>query len=312
MFVEFSASTSLPHYVLGWSFNMSGEAESLSLPSPPSLPRAKQKHTVLILCVTFSAVLVMMSIVSISFYLVMKMKNADIIEAWELKIWQSLQRNSAKYQYSSYRQENFSWEERFKIIKSVASGLLNLHEQWEETVICRDIKAGNALLDSELNGRLGDFGLGKLYEHGAYPNTTRFVGTLGYLAPELTKTVVCGRRPTEPKALPEEMVLVDWLWERWQCEAVLEVVDPKLNGEFDELETTVVIKLGLMCSNDALEARPTMRQVVRCLEEEVAVPEVVPSPGGYDSKKGNVGDGTMFEDYVHSYANSSSLDKVST
>jgi len=106
-----------------------------------------------------------------------------------------------------------SWEQRFKIIKGVAYGLLYLHEEWEQTVIHRDIKAGNVLLDSELNGRLGDFGLAKLYERGSNPSTTRVVGTLGYLAPELTRTgkptansdvfafgalmleVVCGRRP---------------------------------------------------------------------------------------------------------------------
>ncbi|KAJ1400953.1 Serine/threonine-protein kinase, active site [Sesbania bispinosa] len=81
-----------------------------------------------------------------------------------------------------------SWEQRFKIIKGVALGLVYLHEEWEQTVIHRDIKAGNVLLDSEMNGRLGDFGLAKLYEHGANPNTTCVVGTLGYLAPELTRT----------------------------------------------------------------------------------------------------------------------------
>ncbi|XVE69223.1 hypothetical protein DITRI_Ditri09bG0135000 [Diplodiscus trichospermus] len=422
MFVGFSASTGLlasSHYVLGWSFNMSGQAESLSLPSLPSLPRPKPNHTVLILCVTFSAVLVMMLIAFISFYFIRKLKNAYIIEAWELEVgphrfsYQELKKATKGFRdkellgfggfgrvykgtlpstntqvavkqisheskqgvggfvseiasIGRLRHRNLvqllgwcrcrgdlllvydympngsldkylfdepkrvlSWEERFKIIKGVASGLLYLHEEWEQTVIHRDIKAANVLLDSELNGRLGDFGLAKLYEHGANPSTTRVVGTLGYLAPELTKTgkpttstdvfafgallleVVCGRRPIEPKALPEELILVEWVWERWQCGAVLEVMDPKLNGDFDELEAIVVIKLGLMCSNDAPEARPTIRQVVRYLEGEVALPEVVPSPGGYSAKKGNGSSGTGFEDYVHSYPNSAYFDKVS-
>ena len=43
----------------------------------------------------------------------------------------------------------------------------------------------------------------------------------------------------------------------------------------------------------------------------MALPEVMPSPGGYDSKKGNGSGGTGFEDYVHSYSNSSYFDKVS-
>ncbi|KAH1045565.1 hypothetical protein J1N35_036349 [Gossypium stocksii] len=416
MFVGFSASTgrlASSHYILGWSFNMSGEAESLSLPSLPSLPRPKQNYTALILCVTFSAVFAMMSIAFISFYLVRNMKDLDMIEAKDFEIgpqrfsYQELKKAtrgfkdreilgfggfgrvykgtlpttntqvavkrisheskqgirefvSEIYSIGRLRHRNLvqflgwcqrrgdlllvydfmpcgsldkylfdepkqvlSWEHRFKIIKGVASGLLYLHEEWEQTVIHRDIKAGNILLDSELNGRLGDFGLAKLYDHGSNPGSTTVVGTLGYLAPELTRTgkpststdvfafgallleVACGRRPIDRKALPEELILVEWVYEKWQSGAVLEVVDSKLNGDFDKCEAILVIKLGLMCSNEEPEARPTMKQVVRYLEGEVALPELVPSPGGYGRKEGNRSDSIAFEDYVHSYRNSS-------
>ncbi|KAJ6727020.1 L-TYPE LECTIN-DOMAIN CONTAINING RECEPTOR KINASE S.4 [Salix purpurea] len=194
------------------------------------------------------------------------------------------------------------WEQRFKIVKDVASGLLYLHEEWEQTVIHRDIKAGNVLLDSELNGRLGDFGLAKLYERGSNPITTKVVGTLGYMAPELTKTgkpttssdvfafgallleVVCGRRPIEPKALPEELILVDWVWDKWKSGAILDVVDPRLKGEFDEIEAVLLLKLGLMCSNYVPKARPLMRKIVRYLEGEVELPELIAAPDVYDGE----------------------------
>jgi hypothetical protein len=105
------------------------------------------------------------------------------------------------------------WPQRLHIIRGVASGLLYLHEDWEQIVIHRDVKASNVLLDSEMNGRLGDFGLARLYDHGADAQTTHVVGTMGYLAPELGHTgkatpatdvfafgaflleVTCGRRP---------------------------------------------------------------------------------------------------------------------
>ncbi|GAB2288646.1 hypothetical protein Dimus_022969 [Dionaea muscipula] len=225
-----------------------------------------------------------------------------------------------------------NWEQRFKIIKGVASGLLYLHEEWEQSVIHRDIKSGNVLLDADWNGRLGDFGLAKLYDHGTNPSTTRVVGTMGYLAPELTKTgkpttssdvfafgallleVACGRRPIEPKALPEDLILVDLVRDKWTEGEILDVMDPKLKSQYDEMEAVVVLKLGILCSADAPLSRPTMRQVVRYLEGETGLPEVPVPPGRYVGKKGGSNGVSVignFEDYVHSYMESSYLGKTS-
>ncbi|KAK0603144.1 hypothetical protein LWI29_001831 [Acer saccharum] len=110
---------------------------------------------------------------------------------------------------------NLNWFQRIRILRGVACGLLYLHEEWEQVVLHRDIKAGNVLLDADLNGKLGDFGLARLYDHDSIPQTTHLVGTVGYLAPELVRTgqattstdvyafgafmleVACGRRPIE-------------------------------------------------------------------------------------------------------------------
>ncbi|CAN1282695.1 L-type lectin-domain containing receptor kinase SIT2 [Linum perenne] len=126
------------------------------------------------------------------------------------------------------------WPQRQRIIRGVASALLYLHEEWEQVVIHRDIKASNVLLDADLNGRLGDFGLARLHDHGTNSHTTQVAGTVGYLAPELTRLgkattstdvfafgvfmleVACGRRPVDVEAEAEEVVLVDWVVKCWQ------------------------------------------------------------------------------------------------
>ncbi|KAI3443040.1 Protein kinase domain-containing protein [Psidium guajava] len=219
------------------------------------------------------------------------------------------------------------WEQRFRIVKGVASGLLYLHEGYEQVVIHRDVKASNVLLDDELNGRLGDFGLARLYAHGSNPGTTRVVGTLGYLAPETPRTgktsmssdvfafgaflleVACGRRPIEHEAGPEELVLVDLVWERYKEGRVLDLVDRKLKGEYNEGEVMVVLRLGLLCSNCNPTERPTMRQVVRYLDGEIDVPEVVGGPSGFDCPKAGRGHG--FGDFRFTYP-SSSFDRMSS
>lgn len=192
----------------------------------------------------------------------------------------------------SNEKPNLDWVRRFQIIKGVASALFYLHEEWEQVVLHRDVKASNVLLDADLNGRLGDFGLSKFYDHGSTPQTTSVVGTVGYLAPELTTTgkpttnsdvfafgiflleVVCGRKPVESKRPQEEVVLLDWVLECWKSGDMLMTVDPRLEGSFVVEEMELVLKLGLLCAHRLPMARPTMRQVVQYLDGNATLPEI--------------------------------------
>lgn len=193
-------------------------------------------------------------------------------------------------------QNMLNWAQRYRILKGVASALLYLHEEWEQRVVHRDVKASNVLLDEDLNGRLGDFGLARLYEHGSNPNTTHVVGTIGYLAPELSHTgkatpstdvfafgallleVACGRRPVESKMSPEELVLVDWVWELHSNGKLLQAADPRLLNEYPVEEVGLVLELGMLCSHPHPEARPSMRQVVQMLAGDKSPPVLNSEP----------------------------------
>ncbi|KAK9938098.1 hypothetical protein M0R45_014857 [Rubus argutus] len=69
-----------------------------------------------------------------------------------------------------------TWEVRYKIAQDLASGLLYLHQEWEQCVLHRDIKPINVMLDSNFNAKLGDFGLAGLVDHGKPSQTTVVAG----------------------------------------------------------------------------------------------------------------------------------------
>ncbi|KAL6138919.1 hypothetical protein ACLB2K_064198 [Fragaria x ananassa] len=183
-----------------------------------------------------------------------------------------------------------SWKQRFNILKGIASGLLYLHEEWEQVVIHRDVKSSNVLIDEDLNARLSDFGLARLYDHGEISHTTGVVGTIGYIAPELARTgkasaasdvfaygillleVASGKRPIG-SGHSDQFILADWVMENHQAGRLLDTVDPKL-GYYGVKEMELVLELGLLCSHFKPEARPTIRQVVRYLNGDEPLPHV--------------------------------------
>uniref|UniRef100_A0A0D9W2D0 Protein kinase domain-containing protein n=1 Tax=Leersia perrieri TaxID=77586 RepID=A0A0D9W2D0_9ORYZ len=173
----------------------------------------------------------------------------------------------------------------------VASALLYLHEDWEQVILHRDVKASNVLLDAEMNGRLGDFGLARLHDHGADAQTTHVAGTRGYLAPELQRfhkatkatdvfafgafvlEVVCGRRPVGLNARGEMLVLVEWVRETWAAPggSIADAMDPRL-----EDYAAAEVELGLLCSHPLPAARPGIRLVMQYLDGDMALPEFSP------------------------------------
>ncbi|CAH8273412.1 unnamed protein product [Arabidopsis lyrata] len=199
-----------------------------------------------------------------------------------------------KYLYNR-PEVTLNWKQRFKVINGVASALFYLHEEWEQVVIHRDVKASNVLLDAELNGRLGDFGLAQLCDHGSDPQTTHIVGTWGYVAPDHIRTgrattgtdvfafgvllleVACGRRPIEiDNETGERVVLVDRVLRFWMEGNILDAKDPNLGYEYDQKEVEMVLKLGLLCSHPDPQARPSIRQVLHYLRGEAMLPNLSP------------------------------------
>ncbi|KAG6652105.1 hypothetical protein CIPAW_06G159800 [Carya illinoinensis] len=117
------------------------------------------------------------------------------------------------------------------------------------------------MLDSNFNAKLGDFGLARLVDHAKGSETTVLAGTFGYMAPECVTTgkaskesdvysfgivaleIACGRKPINPKAPEDQVVLVEWVWELYGKGEVLGAADPRLGGDFDgeQMERLIIV-----------------------------------------------------------------------
>ncbi|MBA0778465.1 hypothetical protein Gotri_006324 [Gossypium trilobum] len=80
--------------------------------------------------------------------------------------------------FDDSKRKLLNWDKRFSIIEGIAQGLLYLHKYSRLRIIHRDLKLSNILLDENMNPKISDFGLARIYKTSeAGSNTNRIVGT---------------------------------------------------------------------------------------------------------------------------------------
>ncbi|KAF1881224.1 hypothetical protein Lal_00023259 [Lupinus albus] len=212
------------------------------------------------------------------------------------------------------------WSMRLHIINGIARGILYLHQDSRHRIVHRDLKAGNILLDNEMNPKISDFGLARSFGgNGTEANTQHVVGTYGYLSPEyiidgeystksdvfsfgvLVLEIVSGKRNRGFYHQEHRFNLLGHAWRLFTEGKCHELVDETIKDTFNISSVTRSIHVGLLCVQVSPDERPNMSSVVLMLSSEFALPQ--PKEPGFYTERDTV---------LHHTSSSSSYKPFST
>ncbi|KAJ7533267.1 hypothetical protein O6H91_13G040000 [Diphasiastrum complanatum] len=181
--------------------------------------------------------------------------------------------------------KKLSWNQRVKIAMGAARALEYLHEVCLPTIVHKNFKSANILLDEEMNPHLSDCGIAALTSYGSERQVSaQILGSFGYSAPEYAMSgtytaksdvysfgvvmleLLTGRKPLDSSRKRSQQSLVRWATPQLHdIDALSRMVDPALKGIYPAKSLSRFADIISLCVQPEPEFRPPMSEVVQAL-----------------------------------------------